>query len=363
VTWAKVAAKLGVSVYLVKKAIRQANGLPVGPWKKQRRVGYLWTLRAINWATSKATLQQQVGFSRRARCLQFCARYPNQTPMTVARLARLYRQYHVRPQMLRNRLGRPILGPVERQLRELAAARDAYAFARQEGRIVVQIDEAAWTAKKLGRLHYAPPGGLEMKSRWASVAKINCLAAICEEAGLLAVDYKDDKFLQGDICAFLLKIRLKFNQREKVCIYMDGAPVHTAHSVARQMRLLDFTYIVGPAARPDLNGIEMLFRRGKAYYYRQMDNNRARGLNWWDNWALVKNIMESTPQSMCRRIARQGRERLERSAPVSNLQYSWEDSNPANMVNPDPDHRNVAKPIPASYAEGKAWADAEDAAE
>ena len=80
----------------------------------------------------------------------------------------------------------------------------------------------------------------------------------------------------------LKAIRAESGGEAKIALFWDNAGIHRAHIVkeAAESPEIDIKLVFNCPYRPDLNGIELLWRRAKFVYKNRVDWLKANNLPW-----------------------------------------------------------------------------------
>jgi hypothetical protein len=339
------ARKMGTTAFLLAKAIRTGDpaqrqpGQPPVKWGAGR-AAYKFSRASIQWAVSLEVLQYQVGCSLSAKCLDFNNHWPNEEErMQPWLLRRIYRQHDIKRRFMSTRVGKPILPPRDVQQGQINDAREGVRAARLRGDVIVQVDEACFTPKAMDRRHWLPKGGVKVPTRFPDAKQIKYVAAICEETGLLCTDWSEKAFKGRDMVRLLGNIRKIFDNGEGVTVFWDGASIHKAVIVREAARRLNITCVLNAPYRPDLNGIELLWRRAKIKYYQKVDARKVSGECRWNNYLLARDCVESATARMCISFAKLGWKALEAAEPVDELVYFHEREELRMLTSNDPGTR------------------------
>ena len=154
--------------------------------------------------------------------------------------------------------------------------------------------------------------------------QIKVCAAICREAGVVTTMYSTSAFKQADIATFIVKIRNYFGPAKKVAIFLDNASYHKTALVKQAGVDNNVKLVYNMPYRPDLNGIELLWRRSKVAYYNFVDSFRAMGGRRWDQLNIVKRCVEEVPREHVQKIAEGGWARLGGAEPILAQVRPWE---------------------------------------
>ena len=92
-----------------------------------------------------------------------------------------------------------------------------------------------------------------------------------------------------------MRVREYFGPDVKVAIFLDNATIHRANISARAAVTHDIELIFNAPYRPDLNGIEFLWRKAMNTYYRFTDFWRANGHRDWNQAETVRKCVEEIP--------------------------------------------------------------------
>ena len=79
--------------------------------------------------------------------------------------------------------------------------------------------------------------------------------------------YKEDAFLGEDMGVIFQKVREYFGPDKKVAIFLDNATIHRAWLSRNAAVAHNIELIQNAPYRPDLMGIELLWRKAKSTYY------------------------------------------------------------------------------------------------
>jgi len=339
------ARKLGTTEWLLSKAIKAGDPALRRPDQPQvkwgaGRAAYKFSRASIKWAVSTEVLRWQVGCSLAAKSLDFNNHWPREAEqMKPWLLRRIYRQHNITRRFLSTRVGKPILPPRAVQQGQIDDAREGVRAARLRGDVIVQVDEACFTPKAMDRRHWLPRGGVKVPTRFPDAKQIKYVAAICEEVGLLCTDWSEKAFKGRDMVRLLENIRKVFDNGEGVTVFWDGAGIHKAIIVREAARRLNITCVLNAPYRPDLNGIELLWRRAKIKYYQKVDARKVAGAGRWDNYLLARDCVESATSRMCIAFAKLGWKALEAAEPVDELVYYHEREELRMLTSNDPGTR------------------------
>ena len=136
--------------------------------------------------------------------------------------------------------------------------------------------------------------------------------------------FSHDAFTGVDIVAMVKKVQAFYGPSEKVAIFLDNASIHRAQIAKEAAADIGVRLIYNIPYRPDLNGIELLWRRAKVAYYNLVDSWRAQGLRTWDQDKIVRKCVEEVPHGHICKIAEGGWSRLYLAEPVFAEVRPWE---------------------------------------
>ena len=312
-SYSELAQRLGTSAYAVRKAMLIDSGDPRastrwGAGRPRKDKGVLKS--EIEWAVNKYTLRHQVGCSLRARAKAFNLRFPTRH-ISSWDLRCWYRHGHISRQKFYVREGRPELASLAEQEEELDALKARLQELATNDYRVVQIDEACFSSMKNDRRHWAPAGDpIEVREKYVFMPQIKVCAGIERTAGLVATLYSHEAFTHKDMIAMLRLIREFYGWQEKVAVFLDRASYHRSPGVKEAAKAIGVELVYNVAYRPDLNGIELLWRRAKVAYYNTVDSWRALGHRSWDQDELVRKCVEEIPRSDVCKVAESGWGRL-----------------------------------------------------
>ena len=136
--------------------------------------------------------------------------------------------------------------------------------------------------------------------------------------------FSHDAFTGVDIVAMVKKVQAFYGPSEKVAIFLDNASIHRAQIAKEAAADIGVRLIYNIPYRPDLNGIELLWRRAKVAYYNLVDSWRAQGLRTWNQDDIVRKCVEEVQHAHIRGIADGGWSRLYLAEPVYAEVRAWE---------------------------------------
>ena len=116
---------------------------------------------------------------------------------------------------------------------------------------------------------------------------------ISSKHGLVHNHYGGFSFDAEDMITVLQGVRAAAGSEERICLIWDNARMHKATSVLEAAKRADVNIQLrfNLPYRPDLNPCELVFRRVKNLYRREVD--RLKALNRvWAQQALVEHIFE-----------------------------------------------------------------------
>ena len=331
-----LAARLGTTAYFLKKAmLLEEQPVPAAAtarWGRGRpRKDYGVTEDEVRWAVKEKTLRQQVGCSLKARTLAFNQRFgraigPNS-------LRGWYKRFKIQHQKFYVREGRPFLLPAAEQAAQLEAVQARVIALASDNYYVVQLDEACFSSKKNDRRHWAPAGKpIEIREKYVALPQIKVCAGICRSTGLVATMFSEKAFTGADLVTMLGLIRSFYGPDSKVAVFMDNASYHRTQEVRDEAARLRIELVMNSPYRPDLNGIELMWRRAKVAYYNLIDSWRALGRREWDQMDIVRKCVEEIPREAIKKIADGGWDRLSMAEPINAELRPWESGTLAGLV-------------------------------
>jgi transposase len=194
-------------------------------------------------------------------------------------LRKIYKLRRITPQKLRARLGAPNLPSTAYQQNQITKMKSELESQTTRGYYVVQVDECTFNTKDLSRRHWAPIGDpFTVAKRFENSDTIAVVAAISASEGLVCQMQAEGSFNAEDMVELLQKIRI-FYGKEKVAVFWDNASIHRAGIVLEAAEKADIPLVFNLPYRPDLNGIELLWRKAKNTFYRLMDSFRVNGVH------------------------------------------------------------------------------------
>ena len=321
----ELAKDLGTSTYRIKVAVKHMHdGVPddyhVGAGRPRNNVTVDNDM--IVWATKPFTLRKQIGLNLNARVQEFNLRY--RQDITEAHLRQMYKANHITQKKFTPRVGNPVLDPVQMQLTLLNSIKGELNALWAEGYIICQIDEACFSPKKNDRRHWANAGGMEVRERFTSMPQIKVCAAICEEVGTTVTMFSQQPFTGVDMVSLFERLRTYFGPDRKVAIFLDNATYHKSAIVKEAAVAQRIPLVFNAPYRPDLNGIELFWRKAKTTYYKFVDNWRAHGLREWDQPELVRRCVEEVQVGLVKKIAKDGWARVMSAEPIKPEDRPWE---------------------------------------
>jgi len=326
INFEELARKLGTSRSLLMRSIRwhqaaDPSTVRFAAGRPRKETGVLQ--EEVEWAVRPRTLRTQVGCSLKARVLMFNQRFVRD--IKVSDLRGWYRHHKIRRQRFVAREGAPRLPSNELQVELLDSIRATMQRLYDEGCIICQLDEACFSPKKNDRRHWAPAREpIELPEKWTSLPQIKACGVICQEVGLVHCAYSADAFRGEDMAAIYKRVRDYFGPALKVAIFLDNATIHRAHLSLQAAQDVNIELVFNAPYRPDLNGIELLWRKAKDSYYKFCDAWRANGQRAWDQPELVRRCVEEVPVEMAKRCANKGWVALLHAEPIRKELRPWE---------------------------------------
>ena len=132
---------------------------------------------------------------------------------------------------------------------------------------------------------------------------------------------------------------------------MDNATIHRANITKRAAVTHNIQLIFNAPYRPDLNGIEFLWRKAKTTYYRFTDFWRANGHRDWNQAETVRKSVEEISVELAKRCANKGWYHLANAQPIAVTDRPWESA--PRMGNTMMVHWVTNEELAKNYAEAK----------
>ena len=181
-------------------------------------------------------------------------------------------------------------------------------LAEKEERELICIDESIFSSKSNKRKQWAPIGSaLEWDKRFQNDKWVAVCAASSVKSGmvhyttLLKEAYTTKTFMK-----FMRALHNKCSKKS-IAILIDNCGIHD-HKTPEFIEYCDKRDIViiwNIKYRPDLNGIEFVWKWAKKEYRSWVDWFRANGMNW-NETQLVEIIMDSIPTDVAVKETKRG---------------------------------------------------------
>ena len=109
-------------------------------------------------------------------------------------------------------------------------------------------------------------------------------------------------FNAQDMIDVLKAIRAEYGPKPKLALFMDNARIHRANIVRDEAAgpEINIELVWNIAYRPDLNGIELVWRRAKWLYKAKVDWLKAQNRSW-DPTGVVEAVMADIPDDFSSR--------------------------------------------------------------
>jgi hypothetical protein len=197
----------------------------------------------------------------------------------------------------------------------------------KKGYQVLQLDECVFNTKKMDRRHWAPMGDPHrVRQRFLQQEVVYVLGAISQEAGCVRMFVQDTAFCGADIIAALEELKRFFSAEAEVpqrfAVFWDNASIHKTKEVQASAKRLGIPLLYNLPYRPDLNGIELHWRRCKQRWGALIDSFRANGLDKWSPLGTVENVCTGVERELVQRSAQSGWLALRDAEPIQ--PEAWE---------------------------------------
>ena len=115
-------------------------------------------------------------------------------------------------------------------------------------------------------------------------------------------------------------IREAIGRGKKVAVFWDNASIHKAAVVreAAEKEDIDIKLCFNMPYRPDTNGIEYVWRTIKQQYRSAVEGYKARN-QFWNNQALIENLIDQYPDQKAKDNAHYGWRNLANAKPIQRL--------------------------------------------
>ena len=260
---------------------------------------------------SERVLETWSGKTMKERTVLFHRQFPDKR-IAVTSLRRLYLKHKIRRKRVRHE---KVLPPALRlqYAAKCSALLAELAWAENEGRTVVFLDEVNFTKRSLARTEWsAKNSNLSVDQQEMYQGYRSVIATMTAERGMglcliymTAVD-------ADDFVAFLRKLRAKLGRRP-IALFMDQLPVHKSKDVRPAYDRLDITPIYNVGYSPELNPIEAVFSKVKAVFSRARLNSLVNKTGFNFDRAITAAFGSVTPEH-CAACVRKSRHLVERAA-------------------------------------------------
>ena len=174
-------------------------------------------------------------------------------------MRKLYRQHKVTKQMLVAQIAPIRYRSNELQLEQLAAVKQAYIDAKQEGFEVLQYDQCLFSASRYDLIQWAPSGQpLCTHNKWSREPVVVVCGFISEETGKHYFSCHQQNSYRGvDMARFIAEIRSRYQPGQKVAFFGDNASINRCREVveaaAPSPRMAECRLLYNQPYRPDLS--------------------------------------------------------------------------------------------------------------
>ena len=226
----------------------------------------------------RLTLKGQTGLNLRARALAFEGQKGRR--MTYYWLRDLYRLRKVKKLRLRVKKGFGTWQSMVMQRKSIKKLQREIRAARRQGLEIVQVDESTFQPTDYGHYEWAPAGKpLNKPGKHSKLKYEACCGAVSEVSGYIMIHtIKGAPFYGADFADFVRELREFLGY--PFALLIDNARIHGTPDNVALFEELGITMIKNVPYRPDLMGIEAVWKMAKDKYRVLVRQHTVQGEDW-----------------------------------------------------------------------------------
>ena len=238
-----------------------------------------------------------------------------QVKMTAYDLRKIYRGQRITKQKVQSMLSPFKPKSTEEQTAQLSLLKEQYSWFAAHGFEIIQYDACTFSPNQYYKYQWAPVGTpLLTRQKYIQHKLVCVLGFISAESGKIYFHIRQQtSFKKEDVVRCIKRLGRRF-QDEEIVLFGDNARIHRNESVTEAAADDNINMVFNIPYRPDLMGIEGVWRIAKDLYKREIARMHVNQLRI-DNLQVVEWVFMQITDDQCKHEARSGWKRLLEAQP------------------------------------------------